>query len=347
MSTFSSATNRHKSWQARLKIDYLLDKQAIEKDDIQDVIGGLSKANKSLPARYFYDARGSQLFEDICQLPEYYPTRTEASILKQHATEIIHRTQADELVELGSGSSTKTRYLLDAYRSSDRPLYYIPIDVSDSILKQSAYNLLADYPQLRIQGKAATYSQALQQLSTSFVGKRLIIFLGSSIGNFNTQECDRFIDRVTSALNAGDYFLLGIDLQKPAQILEAAYNDSQGITAAFNLNMLQHLNNRFDGNFNLNLFEHRAIYNRVKHQIEMYLIARQQQSVTLQNLNLTIELNKEEKILTEISRKFDLVKMQKYLSDRSLNIIETYTDDRQWFGLVLCQLKLSEDRTST
>ena len=338
MSTFSSATNCHETWQARLKIDYLLDEKAIEKDDIQVVVSGLSKANKSLPARYFYDARGSQLFEDICQLPEYYPTRTEASILKQYATEIIHRTQAEELVELGSGSSTKTRYLLDAYPSGDRPIYYIPIDVSDSILKESAYDLLADYPQLKIRGKVATYSQALQQLSTSFFGKRLIIFLGSSIGNFNARECDRFIELVTSALNPGDYFLLGIDLQKPAAILEAAYNDSQGVTAAFNLNMLQHLNNRFNGNFNLNLFEHWAIYDGVKHQIEMYLVSQQQQSVTLQDLNLTIELNKKEKILTEISRKFDLVKMRKYLSDRSLNIIQTYTDSRQWFSLLLCQL---------
>ena len=336
MSTFSSANNRQESWEARLKIDHLLDAKAIEKDDIQVVIDGLSKADKSLPARYFYDARGSQLFEEICQLPEYYPTRTEASILKQYAPEIVSQTQANELIELGSGSSTKTRYLLDAYKNIDSPLYYVPVDVSGSILKESAYNLLADYPRLKIQGKVATYTQALQQLSNSFLGTRIIVFLGSSIGNFNPVECDRFIQRVTSALNWGDYFLLGIDLQKPIEILEAAYNDSQGVTAAFNLNMLQHLNNRFNGNFNLDLFQHQAIYNQTEHQIEMYLIS-QQQSVTLQDLDLTIKLEKGEKILTEISRKFNLEKMKSYLGDRHLNLIQTYTDPNQWFGLLLCQ----------
>ena len=336
MSTFSSANNRH-NLKSRLQINYLLDVKAIEEDDIGDVINGLSKANKSLPPRYFYDAKGSQLFEDICQLAEYYPTRTEASILQQYASQIADRTQAVELVELGSGSSTKTRYLLDAYRDTDRPLYYVPVDVSGSILKASAEDLLADYPRLKIQGKVATYSQALQQLSHDFLGKRIIVFLGSSIGNFNSVECDRFIARVTSALNPGDYFLLGIDLQKPVEILEAAYNDSQGVTAAFNLNMLQHLNNRFDGNFDLSLFKHQAVYNQSKHQIEMYLISQQQQSVSLQDLDLTIKLDRGEKILTEISRKFDLNQMQSYLGDRNLNSIEAYSDSQQRFSLLLCQ----------
>ena len=338
MSTFSqSANDNQDSLNPRLNIDRLLDVKAIEKYDIQDVVNGLSKANKTLPARYFYDGKGSQLFEEICQLPEYYPTRTEASILERYATEIVARTQAIELVELGSGSSTKTRYLLDAYQNYDVPLYYVPVDVSGSILRESAYDLLANYPQLKIQAKVATYSQALQQLSTSSLGKRIIVFLGSSIGNFNPVECDRFISQVTSALNPGGYFLLGIDLQKPVEILEAAYNDSQGVTAAFNLNMLSHLNHRFKGNFNLDLFEHQAIYNQTKHQIEMYLISQQQQSVTLQDLDLTIKLEPEERILTEISRKFDLEKMGSYLSDRNVNLVATYTDERQWFGLLLCE----------
>jgi L-histidine Nalpha-methyltransferase len=344
---FQSADKNRNTIEARLEIDYLLDVQAEEKADVQDVINGLQKTPKSLPARYFYDSQGSQLFEQICQLPEYYPTRTEASILKQYASEIVELTQAVELVELGSGSSTKTRYLFDAYQSLDNPLYYTPVDVSDSILKTTAYNLLIDYPQLKIQGKVATYNQALQQLTTYSLGKRLIIFLGSSIGNFNPVECDRFITQITTALNPGDYFLLGIDLQKPVEILTAAYNDAQEVTAAFNLNMLQHLNNRFDGNFKLNLFQHQAIYNSTDHQIEMYLISQQAQSVTLKSLDLTIQLTPHERILTEISRKFNLQQMKKYLTDdpsssfreRNLNLIETYTDQKQWFGLLLCQKK--------
>ena len=334
-----SADSKRNSTAARLQINYLLNPQAIEKDDIRDVIDGLQQPQKSLPARYFYDAKGSQLFEAICELPEYYPTRTEASILKQHATEIIRQTKAVELVELGSGSSTKTRYLFNAYRDLNTPLYYVPVDVSGSILKESAENLLTEYPHLKIQGKVATYSQALQQLSNSFLGKRMIVFLGSSIGNFNSIECDRFIKQITSALNPGDYFLLGIDLQKSVEILEAAYNDAQGVTAAFNLNMLQHLNNRFAGNFNLANFKHQAIYDRDEHQIEMYLISQQQQTVTLSSLDLTIKLEKEERILTEISRKFDLEKMEKYLGDCNLNLIQTYTNAQQWFGLLLCQFE--------
>jgi L-histidine Nalpha-methyltransferase len=342
MSAFSWSENSSPNClSTKLKIDYLLDFQALEKDDIQDVIKGLKQKQKSLPARYFYDSRGSQLFEDICQLAEYYPTRTEASILQQYAKEIVERTQSLELVELGSGSSTKTRYLLDAYQGLNLPLCYIPVDVSDSILKASAHNLLADYPQLKIQGQVATYCQALQHLKNNSLGTRIIIFLGSSVGNFDVVECDRFIKQVTSALNPGDYFLLGIDLQKPVNILEAAYNDAQGVTAAFNLNMLQHLNHRFAGNFNLDLFAHQAIYNQTKHQIEMYLISQRQQTVTLSGLDLTINLEPGEKILTEISRKFNLEQMEQYLGERNLNLVKTYTDPQQWFGLLLTQASSS------
>ena len=338
MSTFSKFPNNNQHFsEARLQIDYLLDTNVIEKDDVQDLISGLKRSPKSLPTHYFYDRKGSQLFEQICKLPEYYPTRTEASILEQYAAEIVDQTKAVELIELGSGSSTKTRFLLDAYQRLNITVYYTPVDVSGSILQASAYDLLTDYANLKIQGKVATYSQALQHLSTSFLGKRIIIFLGSTIGNFKAAECDRFIDKAIAALNPGDYFLLGIDLQKPLTILEAAYNDAQGITAAFNLNMLQHLNHRFQGNFNLDLFKHQAIYNQTENQIEMYLLSQQAQSVNLDNLNLTIKLAQGEAILTEISRKFNLEQMQTYLGDRNLNLIQTYTDAQQWFGLLLCQ----------
>ena len=338
MPTFSHLPNNDQNnLEARLQIDYLLDNKTIEKEDIQEVTNGLLGVPKTLPARYFYDNKGSQLFEQICQLPEYYPTRTEASILEQYAIEIVNQTKVDELVELGSGSSSKTRFLLDAYRRLNRILYYTPVDVSDSILKASAYNLLADYTNLKIDGKVATYAQALQHLKESFLGRRMIVFLGSSIGNFNDSECDRLIEQVTAALNPGDYFLLGIDLQKPLEILNAAYNDAHGVTAAFNLNMLQHLNHRFQGNFDLSLFKHQAIYNQIDNQIEMYLISQQAQSVTLENLHLTIELAKGEAILTEISRKFNLEHMRSYLGDRLLKLIQSYTDPQQWFGLLLCQ----------
>ena len=337
MPAYSSSVNNSQDASKQLKIDYLLDPEAIAKDDVKDVITGLQQPRKSLPPRYFYDGKGSQLFEAICQLPEYYPTRTEAAILEQYAAQIIERTKTQELVELGSGSSTKTRYLFDVYQNR-HSLKYVPVDVSDSMLTLTARNLLTDYPQLTIQGKVATYAQALQQLASSNGDRRMIVFLGSSIGNFNSAECDRFIDLVGSALNPGDYFLLGIDLQKSVEVLEAAYNDSQGVTAAFNLNMLQHLNSRFEGNFDPNSFKHKAIYNKTENQIEMYLISQKDQTVELKSLDLTIRLNQNERILTEISRKFNLDRMAQYLGDRQLNLIQTYTDEKQWFGLLLCQL---------
>lgn len=339
MSTsFKEKHNPESSPKDRLQIEYLLDDRVSAKNVGQDVINGLKRSPKTLPPRYFYDSKGSQLFEAICELPEYYPTRTEAAIIEQYATEIAEVTQASELIELGSGSSTKTRLLLDAYSNLNNPFHYVPIDVSADILQDSAYRLLTDYPNLKIEGKVATYAQALEQLSlSSSHGKRIIIFLGSSIGNFNPRECDRFIERVTTALDGGDYFLLGIDLQKPQRILEAAYNDAQGVTAAFNLNMLDHLNWRFEGNFNPDLFQHQAIYNQVDHQIEMYLTSQKAHSATLNNLDLIVEFTAQESILTEISRKFNIQQMKFNLEQKGWQLINSYTDSQNWFGLLLCQ----------
>ncbi|MGK7892681.1 MAG: L-histidine N(alpha)-methyltransferase, partial [Xenococcus sp. (in: cyanobacteria)] len=209
----------------RLEINFLSNSNLdINYDDGQDVIQGLTKKQKTLPARYFYDAKGSQIFEKICELPEYYPTRTEASILEQYAREIAQTTGHCELVELGSGSSTKTRLLLDAYQNNQYPIHYIPIDVSGSILEESAQQLLEDYTSLKIRGQVGTYNQALNNLPSSILSKRMVFFLGSSLGNFTPQECDRFFTQIVDVLNPGDYFLLGIDLQKPLGILEPAYN---------------------------------------------------------------------------------------------------------------------------
>jgi dimethylhistidine N-methyltransferase len=319
-----------------LQITYL---QEIDdtSDDGLDVIQGLTKQPKSLPPRYFYDARGSILFEQICQLDEYYPTRTEAAILKDYGQEIARQTGACELIELGSGSSTKTRLLLDAYQSLGYPLRYLPIDVSGSILANSAGQLLQDYPSLQIQGLVGTYEVALQNLSSSPFPGRMILFLGSTLGNFSPDECDRFFSQITTALQPEDYFLLGIDLQKPIEILEAAYNDFKGITAAFNLNVLNHLNQRFQGDFDLNLFKHWAFYNPQEHQIEMHLICQKYHTVQLAALDLKIEIQEQETIQTEISRKFALPQIQQYLASKTLKPLQTWTDPQKWFGLILCQ----------
>jgi L-histidine Nalpha-methyltransferase len=302
-----------------------------------DVVQGLTQALKTLPPKYFYDDRGSVLFEQICELPEYYPTRTEASILRQYASEIAQMTGSCELVELGSGSSTKTRLLLDAYDTHGYPLHYVPIDVSAGILESSAQQLLADYPSLQIQGLVGTYELALQQLTPPQLPHRMILFLGSTLGNFAPQECDVFFSQIQSALKAGEYFLLGVDLQKPKPLLEAAYNDSQGVTAAFNLDMLEHLNRRFEGNFDTQRFEHWAFYNDELNQIEMHLRCLEAHTVRLERLDLTVNFDKGETIMTEISRKFDLEDMQQELQVKGLTPLKVWTDPKQWFGLILCQ----------
>ena len=308
-----------------------------EADNGEDVIFGLTKPQKFLPPRYLYDDKGSQLFEKICELPEYYPTRTEAGILQVQALEIAKITGQCELVELGSGSSTKTRWLLDAYQELGHFLHYVPIDVSAGILKDSSQQLLSDYPNLQIKGWVGTYQQTLSQLHQNPVEKRLVLFLGSTLGNFSQHQCDNFFAQINSVLETGDYFLLGIDLQKPREVLEAAYNDSQGVTADFNLNVLNHLNRLFSGNFDLYLFSHRAIYNQTDNQIEMHLHCRQSHLFALEKLDLNVKFNKGETILTEISRKFNLSQMQKYLQTRNLHPVKVYTDPKQWFGLILAQ----------
>jgi L-histidine Nalpha-methyltransferase len=306
-------------------------------DNGEDVIQGLTRNSKSLSPKYFYDDLGSELFEKICELPEYYPTRTETWILGQYADEIIETTGCCQLIELGSGSSTKTQFLLDAYQKKAEACKYIPIDVSGGILKNSVKYLQQKYPDFSIHGLLGTYEQALSHLEVNYLQSRMLFFLGSSMGNFSPIECERFLQQVVRTLQPGDYFLLGIDLQKPIDILEAAYNDNQGVTAAFNLNMLSHLNWRFQGNFNTDFFTHQAVYNDNDAQIEMYLHCHENHQVSLDSLDLQVSFQAGESILTEISRKFDLATIQTDLQNQGLNIIKTWTDPQEWFGLVLCQ----------
>jgi L-histidine Nalpha-methyltransferase len=199
---------------------------AASTDDGRDVIQGLNQSQKTLPCRYFYDDRGSELFEQITDLPEYYPTRTEQAILEKYALEIAELTGACELVELGSGSSRKTHLLLAAYSQLSDRLHYYPIDVSAGILKTTALALLDRYPSLKLCGLAGTYEQALAQLPPPELENRMLIFLGSTLGNLNDRECSKFLTQIQQALQPGEFFLLGVDLQKPIQTIEAAYNDA-------------------------------------------------------------------------------------------------------------------------
>jgi dimethylhistidine N-methyltransferase len=324
----------------RLRLERLIGSSVSDAqiDTGADAIAGLKSTPKTLSPHYLYDDRGSELFEQICELPEYYPTRTEAAILRQCTPEIAQLTGPCEIVELGSGSSTKTRILLDAYQALAHPLRYLPIDVSGGILESSAQQLLLDYPSLNVHGLVSTYEVALASLGSSPLPSRMICFLGSTLGNLNPQECDIFFSQIIDALQVGEYFLLGIDLHKSKEILEPAYNDAQGVTAAFNLNMLHHLNWRFDGNFDPQQFKHRAFYNQEQRRIEMHLQSQRSQTVQLRALDLTVEFEKGETILTEISRKFELSQMANYLQRKGLHPVKSWTDPNQWFGMMLTQL---------
>ncbi|NJL19877.1 MAG: L-histidine N(alpha)-methyltransferase [Leptolyngbyaceae cyanobacterium SM1_3_5] len=302
-----------------------------------DLIQGLKQTPKTLPCQYFYDDRGSALFEQICDLPEYYPTRTEQAILEKCALEIAQTTGTCELMELGSGSSRKTRLLLDAYQQLDRPLHYSPIDVSAGMLKTTALDLLHQYPTLRLSGLVGTYEQALAHLPESEIERRMLIFLGSTLGNLNEQECNDFLTQIQQALQPGDFFLLGVDLQKSIDIVEAAYNDAQGVTAEFNLNILRHLNDRFQGNFAIDQFVHLAFYNADRHQIEMHLLSLQTQVAVLRSLDYQVSLQAGETICTEISRKFHLPTLMSSLEEHTLKPLQVWTDPQNWFALLLCQ----------
>jgi L-histidine Nalpha-methyltransferase len=336
MSGLNTVKSSEKRWQIQRLSEVT---KIVAANAASDVVRGLTQRPKSLPPSYFYDDQGSELFERICELPEYYLTRTETSILQQCADAVAQITGACELVELGSGNSTKTRILLDAYQKLGYPLHYLPIDVCAGILESSAKQLLQEYPNLQVHALAGTYEAALAQLTPKKLSSRMICFIGSSLGNLNPQECDAFLSQIRNTLQMGEYFLLGIDLQKPKEILEPAYDDSQGVTAAFNLNMLEHLNRRFAGDFDPTQFAHWAFYNETEQQIEMHLKSKRSQTVQLQSLNLNINFDQGETILTEISRKFHLNTIQQQLRAWDLIPIQTWTDANQWFGLLLCQLQ--------
>lgn len=312
------------------------DQAGASEEDGADVARGLAATPKTLPPKYFYDERGSQLFEQICDLDEYYPTRTEEAILAERAPEIVARAGPSELLELGSGSARKTRRLIEAMRGQGHghPLRYLPVDVSAEILKDSSRAMLDAVPELEIHGLIGTYEQALAALPDPDL-PRLLIFLGSTIGNMTPAEVDVFLAGVRGALAPGDHFLLGFDLQKDVPLIEAAYNDAKGVTAEFNLNMLRHLNRRFDGNFEPARFAHEAPYNHREHRIEMHLRSLDAQRATLAKLGLEISLDEGETIRTEISRKFDLGEVEATFATAGLAHVETWTDASRWFALAM------------
>lgn len=295
----------------------------------EDVAVGLRGEQKTIPPKYFYDAQGSLLFEQICQQPEYYLTRTEASILAEHAGDICDEVGDCSIVELGSGSSVKTRLLLDEYQRRDSSMHYVPIDISASMLEVTARTLIADYPYLRVEALATDYLHGLAALPRS--KPRLVLFLGSNLGNFTATEQALLFQRLKSALQVGDYLLLGLDLRKSSEVLEPAYNDAAGVTAAFNLNLLRRINRELSASFDLAAFSHLAFYNRTLHQIEMHLQSAAEQEVRVADLALQVPFRAGETIHTEISRKFDADDICAQLANYGFQPRALWTDTRGWF----------------
>ncbi|MFE0577364.1 L-histidine N(alpha)-methyltransferase [Streptomyces sp. NPDC058874] len=307
-----------------------LDEDAAETALRADVLQGLTRTPKVLPPKWFYDARGSELFEEITRLPEYYPTRAEREILLERAREIASGSGARTLVELGSGSSEKTRHLIEAMPALEM---YVPVDVSESALRGAATALLADHPGLRVHAMLADFTRALELPDSP--GPRLVVFLGGTIGNLLPPERAVFLASVRAMLSPGDALLMGTDLVKDEAVLVTAYDDARGVTAEFNKNVLAVINRELDADFHTADFEHVAVWNSEQEWIEMRLRARSELTVKVRDLDLVVAFAEGEEILTEVSAKFRQEGVRKELAAAGLELTQWWTDAAGRFALSL------------
>lgn len=300
-----------------------------------EISNSLRSNQKSINPKFFYNEKGSHLFEKICTLPEYYLTNAEISILNQLDNKISSHLDGDfRLVELGSGSSTKTRILIQILESLQTYVEYIPIDIS-RILKTSSRILQSDFKRLNITGIIDEYESGLKFLKYYDTKKNLIIFLGSSFGNFDLEDGSKFLSKINSAMKKDDLFLIGLDLVKDKKILECAYNDSEGITAQFNLNILSRINSELGGNFDLQKFRHHAVYNEDQNKIEMYLRSIDRQIINIPQADLTLNLEKDELIHTENSQKFTISNIKQMSEKAGFEIKDMWYDEKQYFAMIL------------
>ncbi len=302
---------------------------------INEIINGLSSKQKKLPSKLFYDERGSELFDLICELEEYYPTRTEKKILEDNLEEIISVFQENTLfIEFGSGSSQKTKLLLERIPFLSG---YIPIDISEKHLNKSVESLKEAFPELEIFPMAADYTQPLQFPELHHIVEHKITFFpGSTIGNFLPDDARKFLNLIASECGEGGGLLIGVDLKKDKEILEAAYNDNRGVTAEFNLNMLRHINREFGFDFDLSKFCHRAIYNDEMGRIEMHIVSLENQIVN--GFGKLFRIIENEYILTEYSHKYSIQNFEELASD-SFNVKKVWTDPDSLFSLQFFEVK--------
>jgi L-histidine Nalpha-methyltransferase len=316
-----------------LRLDVHLTAEDLAQGLRADARLGLGMRPRELPPKWFYDERGSKLFDAITRLPEYYPTRREREILLAHADEIARLSGATTLVELGSGTSEKTRVLLSALREAGTLQGFVPFDVSEPTLRTAAAAIAGEYPGVRVHAVVGDFERHLSHLPKG--GTRLIAFLGGTVGNLKPDARARFLGRLARQMDASDTLLLGTDLVKDIPRLEAAYNDRQGVTAAFNLNMLLVLNRELGANFAPERFEHIARYDARQGWIEMLLRSRQAQSVTLPHLSMQVDFSEGELLRTEVSAKFRPEQVRAELAAAGLTRVGFWTDRWGDFGLSL------------
>ena len=301
----------------------------------EDVRAGLSSSPKHLYPKYFYDELGSQLFEAICLLPEYYLTRAENEILARHADAIVNEVAGEKvsLVEMGSGSALKTRLVIEALLRRQQELVYTPVDISATALETSSRVLLQSYPRLKINAYAADYYDAINALKERPRGARtLALFLGSNIGNFDPAEAHTFLSALRRVLAPDDALLLGADLKKPARVLEAAYDDALNVTAAFNLNQFARINRELDADFDLRAFRHQAVYNEAEGRVEVYIVSSRAQRVFVRALEMEIEFAEGERVHTENSHKYDLAGLSQLAAATGYTRARTWLDEREQFS---------------
>jgi dimethylhistidine N-methyltransferase len=298
-----------------------------------DVRKGLAAQPKRFLPKYFYDELGSQLFEAICLLPEYYLTRAENEIFQRYASEIVAAVDGQiTLVEMGSGSASKTRLIIETILQRQSQLVFMPVDISRSAIESSSRILLQSYPRLTIDAYAADYFTGLAELGKKPRKRTLALFLGSNISNFDIDEALRFLRAMRSVLNKGDALLLGADLKKDPAILEAAYNDALGVTSAFNLNVLARINRELGGTFDLHKFKHLAFYNEAMGRIEIYIESLFNQTVRIEKLDLEVEFAMGELIHTENSYKYDLDGIARLASETGFCCSPTWLDSQERFS---------------
>jgi L-histidine N-alpha-methyltransferase len=297
----------------------------------QEVSAGLTAKRKYLPSKYFYDSRGSALFEQICGLPEYYQTRTELSILRSAARSIMRDLKEGSLIDLGSGANWKIRHLLDAANGSRGNIRYVPIDVCETAIVGASEELLCLYPDLTVSGIVADFLRDPESIAAE--GNKLITFFGGTIGNFSKEACAAFLRNIASVMKSRDRLLVGMDMVKDRGMIEAAYNDDEGVTAEFNKNILAVINRELHATFDLSAFEHIAFYNEQTESVEMHLRAVRDVRAEIADIDMSVNIGMGETIFTEISRKFRKESFEASAAEAGLRITRWYQDRRRWFGL--------------